>query len=165
MIGTASGDLRDRLSSQRENHEFDLREKLNARRETAIVLGQRPPNINQAPNQKRAAVGVKPAVGPESRRKRRRKGQVPSDHPSPAPKRSFVPLNTTPDRILSLRRDELGSPAPLTKDPAKRDRSRFCEYNKDHGHVTIECNQLKKRIDSLIRGGDFKELLASTSKP
>ena len=141
-----------------------MREKLDAQRETAIVLGQQPPNTDQAPSQKRAATLVMPAVGPESRRKRRRKGQVPNDHPSPAPRRSFVPLNTTPDRILRLRRDELGSPAPLTKDPAKRDRSRFCEYHKDHGHMMIECNQLKKRIDSLIRGGDFHEFVAYISK-
>ena len=129
------------------------------------ALGHQQPNVaDRAPNKKRAATLMAPATGLGSRRKRRRNGRVPNDHPSPAPKQSFVPRNTTPGRILSIHREKLGSPPPLKMDPATRDRSKQCEYHRDHGHVTIECYQLRKRIDSLIRGGHLKEFITFTSE-
>jgi len=168
VIGSANRDLRDHLDYRRESHGYDLREKLNARWEIAreATLGHQSPNVaDRASNKKRAATLMAPATGPGSRRKRRRNGQVPNDHPSPTPKQSFVPLNATPDRILSLHREKMGSPPPIKKDPAARDKSKQCEYHHDHGHATIECYQLRKQIDSLIRGGYLMEFIVSASKP
>ena len=61
-----------------------------------------------------------------------------------------------------MHHDKQGSPAPLTKDPAKRDQSKFCEYHQDHGHLTSECYQLKRQIKALIQDGKLKEYVLRT---
>ena len=96
---------------------------------------------------------------PDPRTRRNKGGQAPNGRSLPGPRHShidsfrkfsaFTPLNTPQERILALHRDKLGSPAPVTKDPAKQDRSKFCEYHQDHGHLTSECYQLKHQIEAL----------------
>ena len=81
--------------------------------------------------------------------------------------REARPLTVAPSpgrdhRILALHRDKLGSPTPLTKDPARRDQSKLCEYHQDHGHLTSECYQLKRQIEALIQDGKLKEYILRT---
>ena len=52
----------------------------------------------------------------------------------------------------------------MKKDLATQDRSKQCEYHQDHGHVTTECYQLRKQIDSLIRVGNLKEFITFASE-
>ena len=109
---------------------------------------------------------------PDPRKRRNKGGQAPNGRSLPGPRPShvdsfrkfstFTPLNTPPERILALHRDKLGSPTPLTKDPAKRDRNKFCEYHQDHGHLTSECYQLKRQIEALIQDGKLKEYVLRT---
>ena len=72
---------------------------------------------------------------------------------------NFTPLNAPPERILALARDKFTDPAPLKSDPAKRDRSKYCEFHQCYGHVTSGCIDLKRQIESLIRGGELKEFV------
>jgi len=44
----------------------------------------------------------------------------------------------------------------------KRDRSKFCEYHQDHGHLTSEYYQLKRQIEALIQDGKLKEYVLRT---
>ena len=109
---------------------------------------------------------------PDPRRKRSRGGRAPNGRPLSDLRSSHVdnfralstytPLNTPQERILALHRDKLGSPAPLAKDPAKRDRNKFCEYHQDHGHLTSECYHLRRQIEALIQDGKLKEYVLRT---
>ena len=72
---------------------------------------------------------------------------------------SFTPLNTTPDQILTLARDKFTPPAPMSKDPVTRDRSKYCEFHQEYGHLTSECYSLKWQIEALIQRGELKEFV------
>ncbi|XP_074347216.1 uncharacterized protein LOC141686053 [Apium graveolens] len=66
-------------------------------------------------------------------------------------------LNAPRSQILmEIKKDkEFKWPKPLREDPEKRDKSRYCRYNKDVGHDTDNCRQLKDEIEYLIRRGKF----------
>ena len=49
----------------------------------------------------------------------------------------------------------------MRSDLAKRDNTKYCEFNKDHGHRTDDCIQLRKEIEYLIRRGHLRGYVAS----
>jgi len=71
----------------------------------------------------------------------------------------FTPLKTTPDRILSLHRNMFTNPQPMYTDPSMRDKRKYCEFHKDHGHLTANCIQLRKQIEDLIQNGELKDFV------
>ena len=48
----------------------------------------------------------------------------------------------------------------MKSDPARRDDTKYCEFHKDHGHLTDDCIQLKKEIEYLIRRGHLSRYVA-----
>ena len=50
-------------------------------------------------------------------------------------------------------------PPRMKKDTFKRDRSKYCDYNKDNHHDTEECIHLKENIEELIRQGHLKNFI------
>jgi hypothetical protein len=48
----------------------------------------------------------------------------------------------------------------MKADPFKRDRSKFCEYHADHGHLTEDCISLCREIDVFIHNGKLVRFLA-----
>ena len=75
---------------------------------------------------------------------------------------TFTPLNTTADRIFALNRDKFRPPPPFKRSSATRDKSKFCEFHQDHGHVTAECFQLRRQIEDLVQEGKLKEYILRT---
>ncbi|XP_024029279.1 uncharacterized protein LOC112093925 [Morus notabilis] len=53
----------------------------------------------------------------------------------------------------------LTPPAPMKGDPNKRDKSKYCDFHKDHGHDTSSCFQLKGQIEALIQQGQLQEFV------
>ena len=74
---------------------------------------------------------------------------------------NYTPLNTSREQILMQieGRNMLTPPEPMRGDPNKRDRSKFCRFHNDHGHLTTECIQLKKQIEVLIQKGELAEFV------
>ena len=72
---------------------------------------------------------------------------------------AFTPLNMTSDQILALARDKFTVLAPMKKDPTARDRSRYCEFHLEYGHLASECHNLKRKIEALIQRGELKEFV------
>ena len=64
----------------------------------------------------------------------------------------FTPLNISYDRLLPLIRDhpEFKWPPPMLANPDQRNRSLRCDYHRDHGHETNQCQGLKFMIKRLI---------------
>ena len=82
--------------------------------------------------------------------------------PSIAPRfQAFTPLNTTPEQILMQieNRNILTRPEPMRTDPDKRDRTKYCQFHNDHGHLTSDCIHLKRQIEALIQQGELKEFV------
>jgi hypothetical protein len=48
----------------------------------------------------------------------------------------------------------------MKADPFKRDRSKFCEYHADHGHLTEDCISLRREIEVFIQNGKLVRFLA-----
>ncbi|XP_059451082.1 uncharacterized protein LOC132181868 [Corylus avellana] len=59
--------------------------------------------------------------------------------------RRFTPLNTGVNEVfMEIRRDPAFRwPNKLKGDSRKRDRTKFCEYHNDHGHLTEDCITLR----------------------
>lgn len=50
----------------------------------------------------------------------------------------------------------LRSPIKMLSLPEKRNRTKFCQFYHYHGHATKYCNELKKEIESAIKGNNWK---------
>ena len=65
---------------------------------------------------------------------------------------NFTPLTTPIDQVLIEIKDE-GALTFLDKlkgDPNKRSKDKYCHFHRDHGHDTIDCNNLKQQIKAFI---------------
>ena len=49
-------------------------------------------------------------------------------------------------------------------DPNKRNRNKYCHFNRDYGHGTDECFDLKQQIENLIRQGKLRNFLGRDHK-
>ncbi|KAL8109295.1 hypothetical protein AgCh_025408 [Apium graveolens] len=67
----------------------------------------------------------------------------------------YAKLNAPRSQILmEIEKDrDIRWPKPLKADPAKLDKSKYCRSQKDVGHDTDGCRQLKDKIEFLIRKG------------
>ena len=68
---------------------------------------------------------------------------------------SFTPLTALIDQVLMRIKDE-GALTFLDKlkgDPNKRSKDKYYHFHRDHGHDTIDCNNLKQQIRAFIRLG------------
>ncbi|GAA0141130.1 hypothetical protein LIER_02345 [Lithospermum erythrorhizon] len=47
----------------------------------------------------------------------------------------------------------------MRSEPGRRDKNRYCEYHREHGHEMIECKILKAELEKLIKRGYLKEFV------
>ena len=72
----------------------------------------------------------------------------------------FTHLVMPIDKILVQIKDEhyLKWPRPLHSSPNVRDKKKYCQFHKDHGHYTEDCRDLKEQIEELIRKGHCRSM-------
>jgi hypothetical protein len=77
-------------------------------------------------------------------------------------KEVFTPLNTSLTEAFSAIKGDLAFrwPQKMKADPFKWDRSKFCEYHADHGHLTKDCISLRREIEVFIQNGKLVRFLA-----
>ena len=65
------------------------------------------------------------------------------------------------NKILAQIKDEhyLKWPRPLYSLPNVRDKKKYCHFQKDHGHYTKDCRDLKEQIEELIRKGKLQSFV------
>ena len=51
-------------------------------------------------------------------------------------------------------------PGKLKSDPNKQSRDKYCRFNRDYGHNTANCYDLKKQIEALIRQGKLQKFIS-----
>ena len=73
----------------------------------------------------------------------------------------FTAFNIAYDRLLPLIRDlpDFKWPTPMRAGPDQRNRSLRCDYHKDHGHETNQCQSLKFMVERLIRAGHLRRYM------
>ncbi|GFY88878.1 hypothetical protein Acr_06g0008180 [Actinidia rufa] len=97
--------------------------------------------------------------------------KCPNDRRSRTPPRrpEFIlpPLNAPVAQVLSeIKHEEFVKwPEKIKTDPQKRNRSKYCEFYRDHGHNTDDCFQLKEQIADLIKRGYLRMYVATRLLP
>ena len=78
----------------------------------------------------------------------------------------FTPLNIYYDRLLPLIREhpEFKWPLPMRASPDQCNWSLRCDYHKDHGHVTNQCQGLKFLVERLIRTGHLRRFIQELAR-
>ncbi|GJX20228.1 reverse transcriptase domain-containing protein [Tanacetum coccineum] len=56
-------------------------------------------------------------------------------------------------------RGKFKPPPPMVTSMEKRSSNKFCDFHNDKGHSTVECMQLKKKIEELVRAGKLSHLI------
>ncbi|XP_022897501.1 uncharacterized protein LOC111411176 [Olea europaea var. sylvestris] len=103
---------------------------------------------------------VSPLLSPDNKRPREPNQRddncrvKPRQNPRP---KTFTPLNTSRSNILMEIKDlkELKWPPRMRSLPEDRDKTKYCDFHRDHGHTTEGCLALKQQIEALIRRGFF----------
>ncbi|PWA66512.1 reverse transcriptase domain-containing protein [Artemisia annua] len=69
-------------------------------------------------------------------------------------------LTNPPREILATERHlNLPAPRPTGVRTTKENSDKFCEYHREHGHITNHCKQLKKQLEIALESGRLDHLL------
>ncbi|GFY87521.1 hypothetical protein Acr_05g0011600 [Actinidia rufa] len=87
--------------------------------------------------------------------------------PPHRPEFILPPLNAPVAQVLSeIKHEEFVKwPEKIKTDPQKRNRKKYCEFHRDHGHNTEDCFQLKEQIADLIKRGYLRKYVADRPPP
>ncbi|XP_022853432.1 uncharacterized protein LOC111374911 [Olea europaea var. sylvestris] len=83
------------------------------------------------------------------------------------PSTSFTRLNTSRSTILMEIKDsrELKWPPRLWSPPDTRDKGKYCDFHRDHGHTTEDCLALKQEIEALRKRGFLGSYISNDKRP
>ncbi|GFZ10804.1 hypothetical protein Acr_22g0002020 [Actinidia rufa] len=99
----------------------------------------------------------------DPKRSNNRRPRSPPRHPE------FIlpPLNAPVAQVLSeIKHEEFVKwPKKIKTAPQKRNRNKYCEFYRDHGHNTDDCFQLKEQIADLIKRGYLRKYVADHPPP
>ncbi|GFS38916.1 hypothetical protein Acr_00g0060170 [Actinidia rufa] len=87
--------------------------------------------------------------------------------PPRRPEFILPPLNAPVAQVLSeIKHEEFVKwPGKIKADPQKRNRTKYCEFHRDHRHNTEDCFQLKEQIADLIKRGYLKKYVTDRPPP
>ncbi|KAD6454304.1 hypothetical protein E3N88_09010 [Mikania micrantha] len=71
---------------------------------------------------------------------------------------TYPTLTKTPSEISRTKGLKWEQPRPLKDNPA-RDKSKYCDYHRVHGHDTNDCWHLKNQIEKFYSNGELKHLI------
>ncbi|GFS41571.1 hypothetical protein Acr_00g0075160 [Actinidia rufa] len=87
--------------------------------------------------------------------------------PPHRPELILPPLNAPIAQVLTEIKHEkfLKCPEKIKTDSRKRNRNKYCEFHRDHGHNTEDCFQLNEQIADLIKKGYLRKYVADRPPP
>ncbi|XP_022888990.1 uncharacterized protein LOC111404411 [Olea europaea var. sylvestris] len=108
-------------------------------------------------------INMEETMAPKSLRQETPRVKPRKDLPSMA----FTHLNTSRSNILMEIKDsrELKWPPRLWSLSDTRDKSKYCDFHRDHGHTTEDCLALKREIEALIRRGFLSSYINNDKRP
>ncbi|GFZ00544.1 hypothetical protein Acr_14g0001790 [Actinidia rufa] len=87
--------------------------------------------------------------------------------PPRRPEFNLPSLNTPVAQVLSEIKHEkfIKWPGKIKTDPQRRNRNKYCEFHRDHGHNTEDCFQLREQIADLIKRGYLRKYITDRPPP
>ncbi|GFS28929.1 hypothetical protein Acr_00g0004700 [Actinidia rufa] len=87
--------------------------------------------------------------------------------PPRRPEFNLPSLNTPVAQVLSeIKHEEFVKwPGKIKTDPQKRNRNKYCEFHRDHGHNTEDYFQLREQIADLIKRGYLRKYITDRPPP
>ena len=140
---------------QRADKFSTLEDNIRATSQTVMITTQNNKPAAKGPSEQKRSQGKSQKV-PE------RQSEKKKDPPPP----QFTTLNIAYDRLLPLIQDLPGFkwPQPMRAGPNQRNRSLRCDYHRDHGHETNQCQSLKFMVEKLIRAGHLRRYLRKPTR-
>ncbi|XP_022883352.1 uncharacterized protein LOC111400148 [Olea europaea var. sylvestris] len=88
-------------------------------------------------------------------------------HKNEGPPGTLTRLNTSKVNILMEIKDmkELKWPSRMKSPPETRERSKYCEFHRYHGHTTEDCQALQWEIEALIKRGLLRNYIGNDKHP
>ncbi|GKF10100.1 hypothetical protein Tco_0048026 [Tanacetum coccineum] len=71
----------------------------------------------------------------------------------------FTLLTKTPKEILALEKGKFKTPPPMITPIEKQNANKFCEFYREVGHNTDECNHLRKQIEDMLKAGKLSHII------
>lgn len=68
----------------------------------------------------------------------------------------LTPFMKSRTKILNSHKDMFKNPPQLQSPPHKRDKSKWCQYHIDHGHVTETCKDLINEIEDCVKNEQLR---------
>ena len=129
-----------------------LEDNIRAASQTVMITAQNTKPAARSPSEQKRSQGKSQKL-PNGQPKKKK------DHPPPPP--PFTALNIAYDWLLPLICDlpDFKWPPPMRAGPDQRNRSLRCDYHRDHGHDTNQCQSLKFLVERLIRVGHLRRYL------
>ncbi|GJX97806.1 reverse transcriptase domain-containing protein [Tanacetum coccineum] len=93
------------------------------------------------------------------RQKIKKGGGFHSQHKTEKRPDRFTLLTKTPKEILALEKGKFKTPPPMTTLVEKRNTNKFCEFHREVGHNTDECNHLRKKIEDMLKARKLSHII------
>ncbi|XP_010667003.1 uncharacterized protein LOC104884108 [Beta vulgaris subsp. vulgaris] len=77
---------------------------------------------------------------------------------------AYTQLTTSRSQIYLMNKDSNKSQRPKQMFHKNRDKSKWCDFHEDHGHLTEDCRHLKDNLEDLVRRGYFSQYKAQTKE-
>ncbi|XP_010667067.3 uncharacterized protein LOC104884166 [Beta vulgaris subsp. vulgaris] len=77
---------------------------------------------------------------------------------------AYTQLTTSRSQIFLMNKDSDKWQRPRQMFHKNRDKSKWCDFHGDHGHITEDCRHLKDNLEDLIRRGYFSQYKAQTKE-
>ncbi|XP_057249103.1 uncharacterized protein LOC130590633 [Beta vulgaris subsp. vulgaris] len=77
---------------------------------------------------------------------------------------AYTQLTTSRSQIFLKNKDSDKWQRPKPMFHKNRDKSKWCDFHGDHGHVTEDCRHLKDNLEDLLRRGYFSQYKAQTKE-
>ncbi|XP_010677764.1 uncharacterized protein LOC104893366 [Beta vulgaris subsp. vulgaris] len=77
---------------------------------------------------------------------------------------AYTQLTTLRSQIFLMNKDSDKWQRPRQMFHKNRDKSKWCDFHGDHGHLTEDCRHLKDNLEDLIRRGYFSQYKAQTKE-
>ncbi|GKE20578.1 hypothetical protein Tco_1432090, partial [Tanacetum coccineum] len=71
----------------------------------------------------------------------------------------FTLLIKTPKEIMALEKGKFKTPPPMTTPVEKQNANKFCQFHREVGHNTDECNHLRKQIEDMLKTGKLSHII------
>ncbi|GKV01654.1 hypothetical protein SLEP1_g14191 [Rubroshorea leprosula] len=158
---TTFSEVNDRLLKFITAEEYALSQHLTP------IKSQHPDWRDENPNRKRMKTTQNRGPMSTSTPRFGRPNSALPQQPTGKPPVNWTPFNLPRSQIFMQIKSkmDLRRPGPMKTAAATRDHTRYCDFHRDHGHITEQCNSLRSELESLAQKGMLNEYIQRVEQP